>query len=153
MATGSVNARKHGITQHFGEDPATYKKFGYKGHPGIDTGQKYRQYVYAEENGTVKNTYTNDPTAGNYVVIKSPRSTTTYLEWRFLHLSSFLVKPGQKIKRGDPIGRAGSTGYSTAVHNHEDMTPRFRVWPYAPLYPLNGYKGKKDPKFYLDNKY
>ena len=39
----------------------------------------------------------------------------------FLHNSKILVKPGQIVKRGEPIGRIGSTGSATGPHLHWSM--------------------------------
>lgn len=39
----------------------------------------------------------------------------------FLHLSQINVKRGQFVKRGDVIGRSGSTGRSTAPHLHYEV--------------------------------
>lgn len=39
----------------------------------------------------------------------------------FLHSSKILVKKGQYVKRGEPIGRVGSTGSATGPHLHWSM--------------------------------
>jgi len=39
----------------------------------------------------------------------------------YLHLSSILVKPGQKVAHGQILGRVGSTGLSTAPHIHWEV--------------------------------
>lgn len=43
------------------------------------------------------------------------------------HLSGYAVKPGQKVKAGQVIGYAGSTGYSTGVHIHWELRWD-RIW-------------------------
>lgn len=60
----------------------------------------------------------NSGTAGNYVAVRhSPQYMTCYM-----HLKKLLVKPGQKVKRGDRIALSGNTGRSTGPHLH------FEVW-------------------------
>lgn len=49
-------------------------------------------------------------------VIEGQRVTTAYA-----HQSSVLVKPGQEVSKGDPIGVLGSTGYSTGPHLHFEV--------------------------------
>jgi murein DD-endopeptidase MepM/ murein hydrolase activator NlpD len=40
---------------------------------------------------------------------------------RFGHLSAVMVRPGQRVRRGDVIGRVGSTGRSTGPHLHYEV--------------------------------
>lgn len=43
--------------------------------------------------------------------------------WHHLaHMSKIYVKEGQKVSRGDEIGKVGSTGSSTAPHVHYEVT-------------------------------
>ncbi len=52
---------------------------------------------------------------------------------RYAHLSEVLVKPGQKVSRGDKIGAVGSTGRSTGPHLHYEMFRdgrRVNPWKY-----------------------
>jgi len=43
------------------------------------------------------------------------------VETRFGHLSKIIVKRGQTVKRGEVIGYAGNTGYSTGPHLHYEV--------------------------------
>jgi len=52
---------------------------------------------------------------------------------RYAHLSEVLVKTGQRIERGDLIGRVGSTGRSTGAHLHYEVFRdgrRVNPWKY-----------------------
>ena len=50
----------------------------------------------------------------------------------FLHLSSALVRSGQTVHQGDPIGRVGATGRATGPHLHWSL-----VWNGARLDPAS----------------
>lgn len=50
---------------------------------------------------------------------------------RYAHLSEILVKPGQQVKRGEIIGRVGSSGKSTGPHLHYEV--RFKEEPQNPV--------------------
>lgn len=52
---------------------------------------------------------------GLTVIVKHSQGTQETL---YAHLSEILVRPGQPIEQGTPIGRVGSTGNSTGPHLH-----------------------------------
>jgi murein DD-endopeptidase MepM/ murein hydrolase activator NlpD len=54
---------------------------------------------------------------GNLVVVYHSNGVTS----RYGHLSRITVEAGQRIKRGDQIGHAGSTGRSTGPHVHYEI--------------------------------
>jgi murein DD-endopeptidase MepM/ murein hydrolase activator NlpD len=54
---------------------------------------------------------------GNAIVIDHGYGIVT----RYAHLASYNVRPGQRVRRGDPIAFVGSTGKSTAPHLHYEV--------------------------------
>ena len=52
---------------------------------------------------------------------------------RYAHLGELLMRTGQRVKRGDLIGRVGSTGRSTGAHLHYEVVRdarRVNPWKY-----------------------
>lgn len=99
--------------------------FGYREHPiyritkhhdGIDIAARKNAPVMAAADGEVMKTgYT--PGLGKMVEIKHFAGLTT----RYGHLNDILVKKGQKVKKGDLIGKVGSTGTATSAHLHFEV--------------------------------
>nr|WP_113869243.1 murein DD-endopeptidase MepM [Brenneria salicis]NMN91494.1 murein DD-endopeptidase [Brenneria salicis ATCC 15712 = DSM 30166]RBP58014.1 murein DD-endopeptidase [Brenneria salicis ATCC 15712 = DSM 30166]RLM29078.1 murein DD-endopeptidase MepM [Brenneria salicis ATCC 15712 = DSM 30166] len=85
-------------------------------HKGVDFAMPIGTPVLAVGDGEVL-IAKRSGAAGNYVVIRHGRQYTT----RFMHLNRILVKPGQKVKRGDRIGLSGNTGRSTGPHLHYEF--------------------------------
>ena len=123
----------HGIlTDGFGgrSDPFT----GEPGtHNAIDISSAVGQAVRAPADGiVVKSEWANG--YGNVIYISHGYGFST----RYGHLSSFAVRPGQRIKRGDILGHVGSTGRSTGPHLHYEV--RVNNNPVNPLeYILNAF--------------
>jgi murein DD-endopeptidase MepM/ murein hydrolase activator NlpD len=63
---------------------------------------------------------------GNLVVLDHGNSLETY----YSHLSKCLVKPGEPVKIGMPIGLAGATGRATTTHLHFEIREQGK--PYDP---------------------
>lgn len=95
----------------------------YKGEPGsyhsgIDIAGGAGTYFVAPADGVVT-LAANKPFSleGNLLMIDHGMG----LNSAFLHASAILVKEGQKVKRGEPIGRIGATGRATGPHLHWSM--------------------------------
>lgn len=59
----------------------------------------------------LKNSY------GSNIVIRHPNGTRT----RYAHLSATGVRPGQRVKRGQRIGKVGQTGNASGPHLHFEI--------------------------------
>ena len=83
--------------------------------------------IYAPADGTVylckdgmDNTYASGvPDYGNYVMIQHAPGVWT-LSAHMLK-GSICVKKGQKVKRGQTLGRMGSSGFSSGPHDHFEL--------------------------------
>jgi murein DD-endopeptidase MepM/ murein hydrolase activator NlpD len=65
----------------------------------------------------------NHPYAGKYLDIEH----NSVYKTRYLHLSRFLVKKGQHVKRGQKIALSGATGRLTGPHLHFEVLVRNRA--------------------------
>lgn len=82
-------------------------------HTGIDFRGTSKTPVYATAKGQVKSAGRNGG-YGRMIEIDHGNGLTT----RYAHLSKLFVKTGQRVKKGQIIGRIGSTGRSTGPHLH-----------------------------------
>jgi len=106
------------VTQYFGFriDPFLDK---IAPHEGIDLPMPAGTQVVATADGTVevaKTIYTPYKSYGMEIVINHGGFRT-----RYGHLSKILVKPGQQVKRWQPIGEVGQTGRATGPHLHYEV--------------------------------
>jgi len=85
-------------------------------HAGVDIPGPYGSTIYATADGVVLRSERSGG-YGNLVELDHGRGIQT----RYGHLSASLVYPGQRVKRGDPIARMGSTGRSTGTHLHYEV--------------------------------
>lgn len=86
-------------------------------HPGIDIANNAEPLDVAADAGTVIYAGWDTTGYGNMVLIDHHNGYKT----RYAHLSQFMVVSGQNVKRGDVIGRMGSTGHSTGPHTHFEV--------------------------------
>lgn len=99
--------------------------FGYRIHPiwrirmfhsGIDISGSYGDSIYAVNDGRV--IYSGWQSGyGKVVIIDHGNGMSTL----YAHCSQLLVNEGDQVKRGQLIGRVGSTGWSTGNHLHFEI--------------------------------
>ena len=86
-------------------------------HAGIDLAGPVGTPIHATADGIVSEAGYNNGGYGNLVKINHGRG----IETRYGHLSAMAVSPGQRVTRGQMIGRMGSTGRSTGSHLHYEV--------------------------------
>ncbi len=88
-------------------------------HTGIDFAGPAGTPIYATGNGTVEVSGYQEGYSGYGLVCQINHGFG--FQTLYAHMSKTIVRPGQKIKRGDLIGYIGSTGTSTAPHLHYEV--------------------------------
>ena len=95
--------------------------------------------VYAADSGVVLltelNTAYGNMTVVDHGTVGGLRMTTLYA-----HQAAFAVRPGDRVRKGQPIGVVGSTGFATGPHLHFEV----RI-DGAPLNPAPFLKGAPMP--------
>jgi murein DD-endopeptidase MepM/ murein hydrolase activator NlpD len=76
---------------------------------------------------------------GNHVIINHGYGYETL----YGHMTKFIVKQGQHIKRGELIGYVGSTGLSTGPHVHYEVIKNKQK-----INPINFYYNDLSPEQY-----
>lgn len=106
------------ITTEFAEKRAYGDSTDYKYiHGGIDYAMPLGAPVYAPADGKVIYTADNMLVRGNAVAIDHGVGVTSY----YYHLNSYMVKPGDMVKKGQLIARVGTTGRSNGPHLHWEV--------------------------------
>ncbi len=121
-STGSSNVG--GVTWKV---PISYTRFsspfGYRYHPisgkwkmhyGVDLAAPQGRPIYATRGGTVSVAAYEAGGAGYYVQINHGDGFRSI----YMHMTHYIVKPGQNVAQGQVIGYCGSTGGSTGPHLH-----------------------------------
>lgn len=111
-----------------------------KFHEGMDFASATGTPVYATGNGTVVSAGWQSA-YGNLIEIDHGYNYRT----RYAHLSEIKVKPGQKVIRGDLIGKVGNTGKSTGSHLHYEVRHNG-----IPQNPVNYYYQDLTPEQYAE---
>ncbi len=111
-----------------------------KFHEGLDFAAATGTPVFATADAVVEVAERKDA-YGNCIDLNHGYNYVT----RYAHLSQILVKPGQHVKRGEMIGKVGSTGKSTGSHLHYEV--RFKG---EPQNPVHYYFMDLTPQQYID---
>ena len=113
--------------------------YGYRIHPiyktkklhtGMDFSAKTGTPIYATGDGNISKVTKSGKGYGNHVIINHGYGYKTL----YAHMSKYIVKKGQKVKRGEVIGYVGNTGTSVAPHLHYEVHKNGRK-----LDPVNFY--------------
>lgn len=88
-----------------------------KSHNGIDIVAKKNTPVYAAAAGVVSKSKFFNGNAGHSVEINHKYGFKT----RYFHLSIFIVKTKELVKKGQIIGFLGTSGASTGAHLHYEI--------------------------------
>jgi murein DD-endopeptidase MepM/ murein hydrolase activator NlpD len=100
--------------------------YGYRIHPiyktrklhaGMDFSAKSGTPIYATGDGKISKLRKSRRGYGNHVIIDHGYGYKTL----YAHMTKYIVRKGQKVKRGEVIGYVGSTGTSVAPHLHYEV--------------------------------
>ena len=86
----------------------------YRFHYGVDLSAPQGTPIIASRGGKVTTATYDSSGGGYYVAINHLDGFST----RYLHMTHFIVSPGQNVVAGQVIGYCGSTGASTGPHLH-----------------------------------
>ncbi|OYD06316.1 M23 family metallopeptidase [Paludifilum halophilum] len=104
---------------------ALYYKSGdsnncYSGHTGQDFPDPVGTPVYAAEDGTVTTVRNlGDRSYGTYIVINHGNGMQTL--YAHMYPDQPLVRPGDRVQKGQPIGAVGNHGNSSGPHLHFEV--------------------------------
>ena len=122
--------------------------YGYRIHPiyktrkmhyGMDFSAKTGTEIYATGDGVISKVKKSKRGYGNYVKINHGFGYETL----YAHMSKYIVKKGQKVKRGEVIGYVGNSGISTAPHLHYEVRKDNKK-----INPMNFYYNDLSPEEY-----
>ena len=110
-----------------------------KFHAGMDFSAKTGTPIYATGDGKILKVRKSKRGYGNHVKIDHGFGYVTL----YAHMSKYIVKKGQKVKRGEIIGYVGNTGKSVAPHLHYEVHKDNRK-----INPVNFYYNDLNPEEY-----
>lgn len=106
---------KYRLSSKFGNrfHPTLYR---WRFHGGVDMACPKGTKIHVPADGVIVKSGWNGG-YGNYIKVKHANGYETI----YGHLSKVSVKKGQKVNKGDVIGKVGSTGRSTGPHLHYEI--------------------------------
>ena len=110
-----------------------------KFHAGMDFSAKSGTPIYATGDGKILKVRKSKRGYGNHVKIDHGYGFVTL----YAHMTKYIVRKGQKVKRGEVIGYVGSTGKSVAPHLHYEVHKDGRK-----INPVNFYYNDLNPDEY-----
>ncbi len=122
------------VTSGFGQRRDPFEQVEGEFHHGLDIANVLGTPVKATADGTVKLASWQGG-YGRLVMIEHGRGFKTY----YGHNSKLLVKPGDRVKRGDVIALMGTSGHSTGYHLHYEIWQGGRV-----VNPIKFVKAQED---------
>ena len=123
--------------------------YGFKGHDGLDIGGDWDEPLLAIADGIVLQTG-YDGMAGYHIVIEISLPSGQKVYSHYLHMSSpSNVSPGAYVKKGQPVGKMGSTGNSSGRHVHVMLIEANNTHQY--FCSMGGSAKCYNPARYIDN--
>lgn len=98
-------------------DPFTHRQ---RWHDGVDLGQPCGDPAWASLDGTVVNAGWAGG-YGNRVIVRHADRSGLSFATTYNHMAKIEVEVGQRVTKGEVIGRIGSTGRSTGCHMHFEV--------------------------------
>ena len=95
---------------------------GSRMHSGVDLAAAEGSPVIVPQDGIVS----FSSWSGGYGLLVSVEHASG-IQTRFAHLSRVMVRPGQRVQKGQVLGLVGSTGRSTGPHLHYEVRHRGRA--------------------------
>ena len=119
-------------------------------HQGIDYGTPIGTPILASADGTVTVVKDLPNGYGKYIMLQHEGGYQTI----YAHLSTFAVRIGQEVSKGDIIGYSGSSGNSTGPHLHFEMRnqgvridPKPIMQSVVDTHPINPTPTVQNPEF------
>lgn len=118
---GDIFKGDYPISQFYAQRPEYYKQFGLNGHEGVDWATPTGVEIVAPFDGEILRDAEapGDKNYGNFIAVWDPKQKIAV--W-FAHLLENYVSLGQKVKKGQVLGKTDNSGNSSGAHLHVNLT-------------------------------